>query len=886
MSSRSPSPDADARSGRRRSGRGWRSPRPARARSRPGGRSPSAAARSPRPCRRASRSARSSCRTPRATPGSMPSWPASSRGHAEAQPVERLGARQPDLLRVLERGGVAGVAADHVAVEQGGVGHVAGERAALVERRGERDHPVARDAAVGRLQPDDPGTARPAGGSSRRCRCRSPTARGPPPPPPPSRRSSRPARARGPTGSSPGRSPSSRSTSPSRTRPCWSCRASARPRPARFAHGGGRVRRPVALEDARAGGARHVLDAEEVLHGERDAGERALAAVRARPRHPQEGAKLLGRRALAVEARTARRRRARPARDLLGGLRGRERRSRCSRHGLGTRKPSSVASGAFASARSRGRHGRGSSGRSTFSRSTTCEVGSTPSRSSSPICSMCLEDRRQLAGHLLDLLVGEPQPGEPGDVEDLLAIDHGAMIGTRVMNHVFAGIPVRDAARRTRLVGAPARPPAGHASERQRGLLATDRQQLDLRRRGREAGRERRSSPCSSTTCRASSPGSAARGIAVGERRGSPARSPAATSARLGRKSRRVLGRLVAPMRSPLASPPRQRGRGRRAVTRPSADEPERERPTGTTAPASDAPASARSVAAQQAPSTAPTQMASGARRRRPRTSVGGAQPRPRVASAAAASRAIRISRSISALACQAFSPGCRRRRPPLTRAGGLRLRGDPSPGLWRALLADLVVYQSSAITSSRASAATIASRSPRPRRVNVIRRRRTVAARLRRRQRRDLDARGLAARGKLWSPMLRQPRARQHPEAATPSPTEPELAAVGAARQRQRPDDTTAAAAKATGTVSAADRLAAQPASAGSRHHRQRDAEQPGDAAGDVGDRERLPARSRSRRPRPSTSRGTARRAARRPETPAIHSPCLTLRRSTAPAG
>ena len=104
------------------------------------------------------------------------------------------------------------------------------QRPALVERGRERDHPVARDRAVGRLQARRCRTATPAGGSSRRCRCRSPTARGPPPRPPPSRRSSRPARAPGPRGCARGRSRSSRSTSPSRTRPCSSCRASGRPR--------------------------------------------------------------------------------------------------------------------------------------------------------------------------------------------------------------------------------------------------------------------------------------------------------------------------------------------------------------------------------------------------------------------------------------------------------------------------------------------------------------------------------------------------------------------------------------------------------------------------------------------------------------------------------
>src|SRR3712207_7230221 len=62
----------------------------------------------------------------------LPIW------HAEAHPVEALRGRQPDLLGELERGRVAGVPPDEVAEEQGGVGHVAGQRAALVERRGDR----------------------------------------------------------------------------------------------------------------------------------------------------------------------------------------------------------------------------------------------------------------------------------------------------------------------------------------------------------------------------------------------------------------------------------------------------------------------------------------------------------------------------------------------------------------------------------------------------------------------------------------------------------------------------------------------------------------------------------------------------------------------------
>ena len=51
--------------------------------------------------------------------------------------------------------------------------------------------------------------------------------------------------------------------------------------------GGRGVRRPVALEDPRAGLARHALGAEEVLDGERDAGERRAVGVgRARRRRP------------------------------------------------------------------------------------------------------------------------------------------------------------------------------------------------------------------------------------------------------------------------------------------------------------------------------------------------------------------------------------------------------------------------------------------------------------------------------------------------------------------------------------------------------------------------------------------------------------------------
>ena len=76
-------------------------------------------------------------------------------GHAQGDAVEPLGRGQLQLRGRLQGGGVARVARDHVAQQQGGVGDVAGQRPGLVERGGEGDHPVARDGPVGRFQPDD-----------------------------------------------------------------------------------------------------------------------------------------------------------------------------------------------------------------------------------------------------------------------------------------------------------------------------------------------------------------------------------------------------------------------------------------------------------------------------------------------------------------------------------------------------------------------------------------------------------------------------------------------------------------------------------------------------------------------------------------------------------
>src|SRR5205807_2311798 len=137
--------------------------------------------------------------------------------------------------------------------------------------------------------------------------------------------------------------------------------------------------RPVALEDLRARLRGHALGAEEVLDGERDAlvGRRLLG-------DPDERVELVSGRALAVGLEElARAELAAPER--VARLLCRQLDHAC---GLGTRKPSSVRAGAAASATSRGRQGRGSSARSALAISTTCEVGGTPSRSSSSIFSI------------------------------------------------------------------------------------------------------------------------------------------------------------------------------------------------------------------------------------------------------------------------------------------------------------------------------------------------------------------------------------------------------------------------------------------------------------------------------------------------------------------
>ena len=146
------------------------------ARSRPAPRCARACAGRPRP------------RRARAPPPRAPRTP-------KRRPSRRSALGSADLLGQAERGRVARVAARERAQHQRGVGHVAGQRPALVERRGEGDHPVAADRAVGGLQADDPAQrggladrAAGVGADRPRARGRRPRRRR-------CRRSSRPARA-------------------------------------------------------------------------------------------------------------------------------------------------------------------------------------------------------------------------------------------------------------------------------------------------------------------------------------------------------------------------------------------------------------------------------------------------------------------------------------------------------------------------------------------------------------------------------------------------------------------------------------------------------------------------------------------------------------------
>ena len=193
----------------------------------------------------------------------------------EAQPLEVLAAGRLHPALDPDRGRVAGVAPLHRREQQRRVGDVAGQRPALVERGGEGDHPVARDRPVGRLQPDDPAERRrladraarvgadragcEAAGDDRRRAARG-AARDP---------AAVPGVEDRPVGGVLVRGAHRELVHVGLAEHPGACRVEP-------AHRGRRVRRPVALEDLRAGRGRRPLGAEDVLDRDRDPPQRPV----------------------------------------------------------------------------------------------------------------------------------------------------------------------------------------------------------------------------------------------------------------------------------------------------------------------------------------------------------------------------------------------------------------------------------------------------------------------------------------------------------------------------------------------------------------------------------------------------------------------------------
>ena len=124
-------------------------------------------------------------------------------------------------------GGV--VAGDHALHRQRRI-HRAGEHRDRVDRAAGRHHAARRDAADGRLQPDDVAERRRHAARTRRCRCRARTARSRPPPRRPSPRTSRPAHARRRTRCAACRTGCACRPARWRTDRDWSCRSAPRRR--------------------------------------------------------------------------------------------------------------------------------------------------------------------------------------------------------------------------------------------------------------------------------------------------------------------------------------------------------------------------------------------------------------------------------------------------------------------------------------------------------------------------------------------------------------------------------------------------------------------------------------------------------------------------------
>ena len=355
-----------------------------------------------------------------------------------------------------ERGRVALVATDEVAQHQRRVGHIARQRPGLVERGGERDHPVARDGAVRRLQADDPAQRRgladrAAGVGAERPR-RQPGG------------DRRGAAARGATGDAlavPG--VEHRAVGGVLVRGAHrelvlvGLPQQARAGGGQARDGGGGVRRQVALEDLRPRLAGYALGAEQVLHRQRHTVQSsapgalrgAVAGRRLRRsagRHPREAVQPRSRRRARRRGRgrprtapppRARRRRSSPppARRTADDL------SVAHACGLGTEKPSSLTAGAWASATSRGSESRGSSARS---RGGCISVGDDV-RHRRDVVEVELRDRGdvvehrgELARHRLELILAQLQARQARHVQNLVAVDHGPHSTERPAHHAAA----------------------------------------------------------------------------------------------------------------------------------------------------------------------------------------------------------------------------------------------------------------------------------------------------------------------------------------------------------------------------------------------------------------------------------------------------------------
>ena len=338
--------------------------------------------------RRAARSARASARRPRDARARRPRRGGRSRGRrrrpAPRGPRAMAAARRPRSRPRSSRGGRGPPSPE----QQGGVGDVSRQRAGLVERRREGDHPVAGYRAVGRLQADDPAERRrladrAAGVGADRPR-REPAGDG------------GGGAARGAARDAlavPGVEdrPVARVLVRRPHRELVHVRLPEHPRAGlgEVRDGGRRVRRPVALEDPRAGGRLDALGAEEVLDRDRDAGSgspplpsRAAVSV------PEIGAERRRRPPRPPRRRNTRGRRDRPPRsgDRLAAVSSRNSltpaaRGRGKRLGTG-RMPARAPARAAASGQARPAAGRSRARRREMS-------ARRPSRSSAAIRSTC-----------------------------------------------------------------------------------------------------------------------------------------------------------------------------------------------------------------------------------------------------------------------------------------------------------------------------------------------------------------------------------------------------------------------------------------------------------------------------------------------------------------